>query len=98
MVSPSVSKQGMTNNLHFDVHLENGLVLKPRRHMRLLSPDKSKVLMCYGGLRVDETTLVIQSRVSCWESIAKYRTKEEAIVALQKVNKAIKENLEYFEL
>lgn len=66
--------------------------------MRLLSPDKSKVLICYGGLRVDGTTLIVQTRISCWEAIASYQTKEEAIAALQKVNNAIKENMDNFEL
>lgn len=43
------------------------------------------MLPCYGGLRVDGSSLIVQTSASCWESIAYYKTREEAIKALEKV-------------
>lgn len=82
----------------FEFVLTNGTVVRPRRHMKLLAPDKSKLLLCYGGLRVDGKTLVVQTRVSSWESIAVYQSREEAVEALVKVKNAMDAHLDMLEL
>ena len=82
----------------FEFILTDGTIVKPKQHMKLFSPDKSKLLLCCGGLRVDGTSLMVQTRISCWESIATYPSREEAIEALVKVHKAMEDNLSVFEL
>lgn len=82
----------------FEFVLNDGTIVRPRQYMKLFSPDKSKVLLCYGGLRVDASTLMIQTRISSWESIASYKNREEAIEALAKVKKAMEDNLPSFDL
>ncbi len=82
----------------FEFVLNDGTIVKPKQHMKLFSPDKSKLLLCYGGLRVDGTSLMVQTRISCWESIAAYQSRAEAIEALAKVKKAMEDNLSVFEL
>ncbi|MBO5354061.1 MAG: hypothetical protein J6A77_12270 [Lachnospiraceae bacterium] len=82
----------------FEFVLTDGTMVRPRQYMKLLSPDKSKLLLCYGGLRVDGSTLMVQTRISCWESIACYESREEAIEALVKVKNAMEDGLSVFEL
>lgn len=83
---------------HFEFVLKDGTIVRPRELMKLVSPDKSKMVLCYGGLRVDGTSLMVQTRISCWESIAYYESREETIEALAKVRKAMEDNLSVFEL
>ena len=78
--------------------LKDGTIITPKKRMRLFSPDKSKLLVCYGGLRADGCCLLVQTRISCWEDIATYPTHEEAVEALGKVKKAMDEDLDSFEL
>ncbi|MBQ4095233.1 MAG: hypothetical protein IJC65_02260 [Oscillospiraceae bacterium] len=78
--------------------LADGTIVRPRQRMKLLSPDKSKLVICYGGLRVDDSALMVQTRISCWENIACYQSREEAIEALIKVKNAMEANLSIFEL
>lgn len=78
--------------------LPDGTVVRSRRCMKLLAPDKSKLLCCYGGLRVDGQTLVVQTRVSSWEAIAAYPSREEAIAALVRVKDAAEAGQELLEL
>ena len=73
----------------FEFVLENGTVVRPRQLMKVISPDKSKMLLCYGGLRVDGCSLQVQTSAMCWSEITYYRTREEAIEALQKVKDAM---------
>lgn len=80
------------------MQLKDGTVLQPRKKTKVLSPKKDKLLYCYGGLRVDGTSLVIQTRISCWEYIAAYSTKEEAVAALMKVKAAMEMGEELVEL
>lgn len=61
-------------------------------------PYKSKLLICYGGLRVDGSSLMIQTRISSWEDIAYYQSREEAIEALLKVKNAMESGVSTFEL
>lgn len=82
----------------FEFVLTNGTIVRPRKHMKLLAPDKSKLLLCYGGLRVDGMSLVVQTRVSSWEVIAAYPSREEAIAALEKVKNAMDAHVEMLEL
>lgn len=82
----------------FEFVLTDGTIVRPRQHMKLFSPDKSKLVICYGGLRVDGSALMVQTRISCWENIAYYQSREEAIEALSKVKNAMDANLSVFEL
>jgi hypothetical protein len=73
----------------FEFVLENGTVVRPRQLMRVVSPDKSRMLLCYGGLRVDGQSLQVQTGAVIWQEIAYYATREQAIEALQKVKDAM---------
>ena len=82
----------------FEFLLKDGTIVRPKQHMKVFSPDKSKLLICYGGLRVDGSSLMIQTRISSWESIAYYQSREEAIEALLKVKNAMESGVSTFEL
>ena len=83
---------------NFDFVLGDGTVVKPKQRMKVFSPDKSKLLICYGGLRVDGSSLIIQTGMSCWESIAYYPSREEAIDALTRVKNAMEDGVASFDL
>ena len=78
--------------------LSDGTVIQPKEYLKVLSPDKRKLLPCYGGLKVDGKTLVIQTRISSWQSLCWYATEEEAVAALLKVKDAIQFGEKYLEL
>lgn len=78
--------------------LRDGTIVKACNKTRVMSPDKKKVLTCYGGLRVDGKTLMVQTRISCWDALCNYQTGEEAVEALQKVNDAIEQGTTLIEL
>ena len=79
--------------------LNDGTVVKTKERMRIFSPDKSRMLILYGGLRVDGTSLMVQTGPgSNYENIAHYKTREEAIEALKKVAKAMEDGVTMFEL
>ena len=82
----------------FEFVLPDGTLFRPRQYMKLLSPDKTKLLLCYGGLRVDGCALTVQTRISCWETIAVYQSKEDAVAALLKVKNAMDAGADAFEL
>ena len=82
----------------FEFVLTDGTVVRPRQHMKLFSPDKSKLLLCYGGLRVDGCSLTVQTRICRWETIAVYQNREDAIAALLKVKNAMDAGALSFEL
>lgn len=82
----------------FEFVLPGGTVVRPRQYMKVLSPDKTKMLLCYGGLRVDGRSLVVQTRISSWETLAVYPSREEAAEALVKVKNAMDANAETLEL
>ncbi|MBP3568392.1 MAG: hypothetical protein J6K04_04410 [Lachnospiraceae bacterium] len=82
----------------FEFVLKNGTIVRPKQHMKVFSPDKSKLLICYGGLRVDGSSLMIQTRISSWENIAYYQSREQAIEALLKVKNAMESGVSTFEL
>lgn len=82
----------------FEFVLKDGTIVRPKQHMKVFSPDKSKLLICYGGLRVDGSSLMIQTRISSWENIAYYQSREEAIEALLKVKNAMESGVSTFDL
>ena len=78
--------------------LSDGTVIQLKEHLKVLSPDKRKLLPCYGGLKVDGKTLMIQTRISSWQSLCWYDTQEEAIAALLKIKDAMQSGEKYLEL
>ena len=82
----------------FEFILKDGTIVRSKQHMKVFSPDKSKLLICYGGLRVDGSSLMIQTSGSSWEIIAYYQNREEAIEALVKVKNAMESGVATFEL
>lgn len=80
--------------------MKDGTVVRPvqRKRVMLVSPDKSKMLECHGGLKVDGCTLIIKTGVNSWHDIAVYRSREEAVEALQRVKDAMLSGVEIFEL
>lgn len=92
---PEALSESLTD---FEAVLPNGTIVRPRQHMKLLSPDKTKLLLCYDGLRVDGCTLMVQTRISSWETIAVYPNREEAVAALLKVKNAMDAGASSYEL
>lgn len=92
----------------FEIELNNGVKLKPNNKLRVLNSDKTKQLLCSGGLRVDDTSnwnnfpdgyaLSVQTGHNAWEYVSIYPNKEQATEALMKVKKAMDENKEFLEL
>ena len=78
--------------------LSDGTVIQPKEYLKVLSPDKRKLLPCYGGLKVDGKTLVVQTRISSWQSLCWYDTEEEAVAALLKIKDAMQSGEKYLEL
>ncbi len=90
----------------FEFILPDGTRVLPRKRMSLTSPDKTKVLICYGGLRAENTErfnssnipagwgLSVQTGIDSWEIIFVYKTKDEAVSALEKVKNAIDNGVE----
>lgn len=90
--------------------LPDGTHVIPKKYLRLTSPDKTKMLLCYGGLRVEDTSrfsgrhypdgwgLVVQTAADAWDMLYIYSTKDEAIAALEKVKNALDDHLETLDL
>lgn len=112
-INDSISEffsEGMENFLAtHSLALNDGTSITTRQRTKVLSPDKKKLLTCYGGLKVEDTTrwngqipkgwaLAVQTRISSWESIYVYKTEKEATDALVAVNNAIKEGMSLIEL
>ena len=102
LVSDSISDyfaEGMEEVLHsHQFVLKDGTVIQPRQRTKVLSPDKTRLYPCYGGLRIDGTTLQVQTRISSWNNLCAYKTKEEAVQALLKVKDAMEQGLSIIEL
>ena len=102
LVSDSISDffaEGMEEVLHrHQFVLKDGTVIQPRQRTKVLSPDKTRLYPCYGGLRIDGTTLQVQTRISSWNPLCAYKTKEEAVEALLKVKNAMEQGLSIIEL
>ena len=109
-VEASVEKAVRNLFSEFELVLPDGTRVIPKKQLSLTSPDKTKVLLCYGGLRVDDTGLfsgdfypagwglTVQTRIDSWEILYVYQTKEEATAALEKVSMAIRDGLEFLDL
>ena len=90
--------------------LRDGTIVQSRQRTKVLSPDKKKLLNCYGGLRVENAEkysrnsaqkgwgLAVQTRISSWELIGVYEHEADAIAALMKVENAIVEGAVVVEL
>ena len=102
LISDSISEffaEGMEEVLHnHQFVLKDGTVIQPRQKTKVLSPDKTRLYPCYGGLRIDGTTLQVQTRISSWNNLCAYKTKEEAVDALMKVKEAMEKGLSIIEL
>ena len=102
LVSDSISEffaEGMEEVLHnHSFTLKDGTIIHPRQRTKVLSPDKTRLYPCYGGLRIDGTTLQVQTRISSWNPLCTYKTKEEAVEALLKVKDAMEQGLSIIEL
>ena len=79
------------SNLEFV--LKDGTVVRPKKHIMVLSNDKTKYISCCGGLQVKGSSLWIQTRVSAWDAFH-YLTKEEAKENLLKIKQAMDAGLE----
>ena len=82
----------------FEFVFTDGTVVRPRQYMKLLSPDKSRLILLYGGLRVDGCSLNVQTGIGSWETFAVYQNREDAIAALLKVKNAMDSGALSFEL
>ena len=92
----------------FRVELANGVGLIPVPRLRLLSPDKTEQLLCYGGLKIEDTTnwnklpdgwaLSVQTNGGTWKFIHIYPDKESATEALIKVKNAMNKGCDNLEL
>ena len=98
--SVQASVQNAIENMlaSFEFTLPNGVKVTPIKKLTVTSPDKTRMFVCYGGLKVDGLTLLVQTRVDCWQPIHVYETQEEAIQALDKVKKAMMDGLDFFDL
>lgn len=86
---------------YFSTHsfaFPDGTVIQSKEYLKVLSPDKTKLLPCYGGLKVDGKTLVIQTRISSWQALCWFKTEEEAVAALLKIKDAMQGGKTYLEL
>ena len=102
MISDSISEffaEGMEEVLQNQQFvLKDGTVIQPRQRTKVLSPDKTRLYPCYGGLRIDGTTLQVQTRISSWNNLCAYKTREEAVEALLKIKDAMEQGLSLIEL
>jgi hypothetical protein len=77
---------------------KDGTVVQGWPVTRVLSPDKKKQLNCYGGLKVDGRTLIVQTRISSWEPLCTFESEEAAVEALKKISEAMKRGETFIEL
>lgn len=102
LISDSISEffaEGLEEVLHnHQFTLKDGTVITPRQKTKVLSPDKTRLYTCYGGLRIDGTTLQVQTRISSWNPLCTYSTKEEAVEALLKIKDAMENGVSVIEL
>lgn len=82
----------------FEFVLKDGTIVRPCRRMKLLSPDKKHLCVCYGGLKVWKNKLSVQVSSSCWDTIATYPDTESAIAALNAVKDAMESGTSIYEL
>ena len=89
--------------------LKDGTIVSDAPRTKVLSPDRKKLLTCYGGLTVEDTSkwdgklakgwgLRVQTRISCWEILYIYDTEKEATDALVRVKDGIERGDELVDL
>lgn len=78
--------------------LSDGTIIQSRPMTKVVNPDKTKLLICYGGLRVDGCSLIVQTGLSCWETLYCFDSPNAAIDAFKKVAEAIKQRTPMLEL
>lgn len=88
--------------------LPDGTEILPPSRLRLMNPEGTKQLVCWGGLRIADTTryrgvapgwaLEVQTRISSWEIIAVYPEKHKAADALKTVAAAMEEGKSFLQL
>lgn len=72
-----------------------------KRILRVLSPDKNKLLCCVGGLRIadprdvyncppDRFTLMVQTSSDSWEGLCNFPSRTEAQDALGRIAEAMR--------
>lgn len=92
-----------------EFHMKDGTVVKPRPMMKLQTVEKDKVLVCYGGLRVDRCTykrakdpegyaLWVQTNACSWDIAGFYLEKNDAMNALERVKTAMERGDSLIEL
>jgi hypothetical protein len=90
-----------------EYHLKDGTVVIPRPRMKLMNPEKTKLILCYGGLRINKGridgggegwNLWVQTSIQAWDAIAAYPDRESAAEALQAVSNAMEQKISLFEL
>ncbi len=77
---------------------KDGTVVQGWPVTRVLSPDKKKQLNCYGGLKVDGPTLIVQTRISSWEPLYTFESEEAAVEALKKISEAMQRGDSFIEM
>ncbi len=78
--------------------LPDGTTVQSRNRTKVMSPDGKRVLVCYGGLRIDGKTLQIQERATAWRPLCSFESELEAVEALGKVNDAIEQGVSLLKL
>ena len=89
--------------------LQDGTEIKTRQKTKVLSPDKKKLLTCYGDVEVVDTSnwcgrkwkhwaLVVQTGINSKESLCEYDDEREATEALMKLSDAMEQGLSLIEL
>ena len=82
---------------NFEFVLQDGTIVRQRPRMKLLYPDKSQLMPCYGGLYIHGTCLMVQITPSFWDGID-FPTKEDALAALDKIKNAMNDEVTLLEL
>ena len=90
-----------------EYRLPNGTVVIPRPRMKLMNPPTTKLILCYGGLRINKGridgggegwNLWVQTSAQAWDAIASYPDRESAAEALQAVSNAMEQKISLYEL
>ena len=83
----------------FVIKTESGeTVIQAGKRTRVVSPDKTKTLVCYGGVRIDGYVLQIQTRIHSWETLCVYHHLADAKEAVKKINEGNENGVPLIEL
>lgn len=64
----------------------------------VLSPNKSTMISCRRGMKVDGCTIMVQLENDEWWTLCWYNTREEAMASMQKIREAMLTGVRYLEL